>query len=159
MEEKHGLHFSAIIAAPIVEVWQAWTTLQGVKSFFAPDCLIDLRPGGAYEMYFDLDSKPGDRGGEGCMILAIDEPHMLSFSWNAPPEFPEIRKQRTHVTVLFEEFDDNKTKVILTHDGWGNTDDWKQVQRYFIRAWGEIVLPRLQRRFVEGPINWEDLDQ
>ena len=34
------------VPAPLTEVWRAWTTEEGVESFFAPECNIDLRPGG-----------------------------------------------------------------------------------------------------------------
>lgn len=155
MEIPKSLVFEGEINAPVSEVWQAWTTEDGVKTFFAPDCHIDLRVGGAYEMYFDLEAGAGDRGGEGCILLALDEPNMLSFSWNAPPEFPHARDQRTHVTVYFEPTVENKTLVKLSHDGWGCSEEWQKVQRYFERAWGEVVLPRLQRRFADGPIQWQ----
>ena len=100
MEIPLPLEFEEIIPAPIEAVWQAWTTAEGVRSFFAPQCTIDLRPGGAYEMYFDLEAASGLRGSEGCVVLAIEEPYMLSFTWNAPPELPRIRDHHTHVTTL-----------------------------------------------------------
>ena len=83
------------------KVWTSWTTDEGIKSFFAPECCIDLKPGGKYEMYFDPDAETGSRGGEGCRILALDEPHFLSFTWNAPPSIPSLRNanQHTHVTI------------------------------------------------------------
>jgi uncharacterized protein YndB with AHSA1/START domain len=156
MEIPKPLVFEGEIDAPAPEVWQAWTTEDGVKTFFAPACHIDLRIGGAYEMYFNLESGEGDRGGEGCVLLAIDEPNMLSFTWNAPPEYPHARMHRTHVTVYLESTANKKTLLKLSHDGWGCSEEWFQVQRYFERAWGEVVLPRLQQRFVNGPIQWEE---
>jgi hypothetical protein len=51
----------------------------GAKTFLTTNCIIDLRPGGAYEMYFDLDAQQGYRGGEGCLILAIQSMQMPSF--------------------------------------------------------------------------------
>ena len=99
MEIPLPLEFEEIIPAPIEAVWQAWTTAEGVRRFFAPQCTIDLRPGGAYEMYFDLEAAAGLRGSEGCVVLAIEEPNMLSFTWNAPPELPRIRDHHTHVTL------------------------------------------------------------
>ena len=79
---------------------------------------------------------------------------MFSFTWNAPPEFPEIRAQQTHVVIRFKELDSITTKITLSHDGWGDSDQWVQVRRYFLRAWGKIVLPRLLLRFTDGPIDW-----
>ena len=109
MEIPTPLEFEEIIPAPIDVVWQAWTTVEGVRSFFAPQCTIDLRPGGAYEMYFDLDALAGLRGSEGCVVLAIEEPYMLSFTWNAPPELPRIRDHHTHVTLYLEALEGSRT--------------------------------------------------
>ena len=67
------IEFEVSIPAEMDAVWEAWTTEEGVKSFFAPECRIELHPGGAYEMYFDLDAESGLRGGEGCRILAIEQ--------------------------------------------------------------------------------------
>ena len=39
----------AVVGAPIAEVWKAWTTSEGVKSFFAPDAKVGgrgVRPDG-----------------------------------------------------------------------------------------------------------------
>ncbi|MHC1739597.1 MAG: SRPBCC domain-containing protein [Anaerolineaceae bacterium] len=155
MDEK-ALSFEVIVDAPIESVWDAWTTVEGVTSFFAPECKIELRPGGAYEMYFDLDAQTGLRGGEGCQILAIEELTMLSFTWNAPPEYPKIREQRTHVCVRFVTVEINKTLVALTQDGWGYSPDWQATYHYFESAWGEVVLPRLQERFRRGPHLWNN---
>jgi len=81
-------------------------------------------------MYFDLEAPAGDRGSEGCTILAIEPLKMLSFTWNAPPEFPSIRSQRTHVVVRFISLDTRRTTVSLSHDGWGGNEDWQNA-RFF----------------------------
>lgn len=154
MEIPAPLEFEEIIPAPLEDVWQAWTTEEGARTFFAPACRIDLRPGGAYEMYFDLEAAEGLRGGEGCEVLAFEELAILSFSWNAPPELPRIREHHTHVTVYFEALAGNRTRVTLLHDGWGSGKDWQRDREYFQRAWGQVVLPRLKNRFIIGPVNW-----
>ena len=143
------------VHAPIEQVWRAWTVAKEAETFFAPKCAIDLRPGGKYEMLFDLDAAPGKQGGEGVILLAIQPKVMLSFTWNAPPDLPDIRAQRTHVTVRLETVDSDRTKVILVHDGWGEGGGWDAAYNYFERAWKQIVLPRLKYRFAIGPIDWD----
>lgn len=150
-----SLSFEELIPAPLHEVWKAWTIEDGLTSFFASACKVEIKPGGPYELYFNLEAPEGSRGGEGCVILAVEPETMLSFTWNAPPEHPEIRQQKTHVVVHLEGIDQTHTKVTLTHDGWGDGAEWQQVRNYFIRAWGEIVLPRLKQRFLTGPLDWE----
>ncbi len=150
------IKYQVSITAPLRQVWQAWTTEDGAKSFFASDCRIDLRIGGAYEMYFDTSAPEGERGGEGLTILAIQPERMLSFTWNAPPSLPDVRGQLTHVTIYFESLEENKTQLNLIHDGWGEGGQWDQAFEYFTRAWGEVVLPRLQYRFEHGPVDWDN---
>lgn len=150
------ISFQVTLPAPLSEVWNAWTTEEGAKAFFAPDCRIDLRVGGAYEMYFNPAGPEGERGGEGLTLLAVQPESMLSFTWNAPPSLPEVRGQLTHVTLYFETDGEDNTRLSLVHNGWGEGGQWEQAFDYFTRAWGEVVLPRLEYRFTVGPVDWAD---
>ena len=142
------------VDAPVNDVWEAWTTDDGARTFFGRDARIELRPGGAYEIYFDPDAPEGDRGSEGCKVLAYRKPQFLVFSWNAPPEIPSLRKGRakTRVEVRLEPVADH-TDVSLTHSGWGTGADWDETFGYFERSW-DVVLGRLKGRFDEGPVDW-----
>lgn len=135
---------TATVAAPPDEVWRAWTTLEGVTSFFAPQARVEARPGGAYEMYFDPSAAPGSRGGEGCVVLSLDPPRLLAFDWNAPPNLPAVRKQRTIVNVQLEPAAGG-TQVRLTALGWGHGAEWEQAHAYFERAWGKVLEWLVQR--------------
>jgi uncharacterized protein YndB with AHSA1/START domain len=144
------------VPAGLDEVWQAWTTEAGICSFFAPRAHLDLRPGGAYEPLFDLDAPPGQQGAEGMLVLAIQPQQMLSFTWNAPPELPSVRGHMTHVVIRLFPLGDRSTKVTLQHDGWGSGGEWDKAYDYFVRAWLQIVLPRLKYRFTVGPLDWDN---
>ena len=146
-----------IVDASRDEVWDAWTTEKGIKSFLAPAYSIELRVDGPYEIYFDSEVEPRQRGIEGVRILALEPKRMLSITWNAPPHLSEVRKQWTHVTVRFEEIQKGQTKVTLTHDGWGEGKEWDDAFTYFARACVEVVLPRLKHRFSVGPLDWNNL--
>lgn len=145
-----------VVDASINDVWAAWTTEAGVISFFAPACHIDLRIDGAYEMYFNPSAPEGQRGGEGMRLLAIEAPHRLAFTWNAPTHLAEMRDQRTFVELKFTTVSATQTKVQLTHMGFGDGPQWDATHAYFTRAWGAIVLPFLQHRFTHGPIDWQN---
>lgn len=142
------------VDAGVAEVWDAWTTPGGAKTFFAPEARLTLSIGGPYELLFDQEQEPGKQGSEGCRVLSYLPHQMLSFDWNAPPLFPAIREQRTWVVVQLAEVGE-KTEVRLTHLGWREGEEWDQVYRYFDRAWG-VVLGRLAHRFAQGPIDWTD---
>lgn len=120
--------FQLDLKATPEQVWDAWIT---AHTFFAPESKADVRPGGAYEMYFNLDAPPGSRGGEGLVFLALQFPYMLSFTWNAPPELAEVREQRTHVTVRMQALADGTTRVHFCEDGFGQGGQWEERIQYF----------------------------
>jgi uncharacterized protein YndB with AHSA1/START domain len=143
------------VNAPIEKVWKAWTTADGIKTFFAPDCKVDLRVDGAYEIYFSPQAKPGERGGEGMRVLALEPMHRFAFTWSAPPTIPYVRSQRAMVIVEFETIDDGRTRVRFTHLGWGEGASWDEAYEYFDQAWNKVVLPRFRYAMEIGAVNWK----
>jgi uncharacterized protein YndB with AHSA1/START domain len=150
---ERAIRREVIVAAPVAEAWRAWTTAEGAASFFAPEAKIELAVGGAYELYFVPSAPAGSRGSEGVKVLSYLPMRMLSFDWNAPPQFAEERKARTWVVVQFEPLGEDRTRVTLTHLGWRDGGRWPEVYAYFDRAW-TTVMARLERRFAAGPIDW-----
>jgi uncharacterized protein YndB with AHSA1/START domain len=150
---ERSIDKDVVIAASIEEAWDAWTTREGIRSFFAPDAQIDPRVGGAFAIYINPLAPDGEKGADDMRFLALQPRQMISFDWNAPPSIPEIRKQRTFVVVRFEPLADKSTRVSLHHTGWGKGGDWDKAYAYFDRAWG-TVLANLQKRFETGPIDW-----
>jgi uncharacterized protein YndB with AHSA1/START domain len=149
------LEKQATVEATIPRMWDAWTTEEGIKSFFSPACNVELKVDGPFEILFDPGAEPGSRGAEGCRILAFQPEKMLAFTWNAPPHLAEVRKQWTHVVVRFKEAGLGSTSVTIRHDGWGEGGEWDQAFEYFDRAW-EVVLRWLGYRFERGPIDWDN---
>ncbi|NOT01358.1 MAG: SRPBCC domain-containing protein [Phycisphaerales bacterium] len=144
------------MAAGRADVWHAWTTNEGVRTFFAPDSNIDLRLEGPYEIFFNPDPKAAVRGAQDCKVLSFLTNEMVSFTWSAPPVFPELRKQRSFVVVQLSDAGPNRTHVRLVHAGFGSSEEWNKVADYFEKAW-PTVLEKLQRRFESGPIDWSAL--
>jgi len=143
------------VNAPIAKVWDAWTTPEGIKTFYAPDCKVDLRVDGAYEIYFFPEAKPGERGGEGIRILALEPMRRFAFTWGAPPTIPYVRGQRTMVILEFEKKDARHTLVHFTHLGWGEGASWDEAYEYFDHAWNEVVLPRFRYAMEVGAVDWK----
>ena len=142
-----------IVPAAPEQVWTAWTTTEGIKTFFSSDAKVELTIGGPFEIYFLLDAPRGSRGSEGCRVLSYLPPKMLSFTWSAPPEFGKLRKRHTIVVLRFEEAGSGKAKVLLSQHGWGKGEDWEKLYDYFDKAWSS-VLGNLKKRFAAGPIDW-----
>jgi uncharacterized protein YndB with AHSA1/START domain len=137
---------SRIISCSVSCAWWKWTTHEGLLQFFGRDNKIELTPGGAFEIYFLMDNPYGLRGSEGCKILSFLPEQMLSFSWNAPPEYKEVRESSyyTWVVVNFRAFPENRTEITLTHLGWPVDKRWEPVFEYFDDAW-VTILNRLEK--------------
>lgn len=134
-------------------VYKAWTTREGIRSFFAPDAVIEPRVGGLFEIHMNPFAESGMKGADDMRYLALQEDRMVSFTWNAPPSLPEARKQRTYVTVRMQPQGD-ETVVTLFHGGFGEGGEWDKTHAYFSRAWPN-VLKNLKKSFEEKPFDWE----
>jgi len=146
---------SATVDATPAEAWRAWTTTEGMTEWWVEEADIELKIGGKFELYMlpDQPEYAGNRGTEGCTILAYAPERMLAATWNAPPSFPEQRAQHTRITVLFEPVEDGtKTEVTLIHSGWpadgmaDRTSKWPRVYQYFEAAW-TFVFDRMSMHF------------
>lgn len=138
-----------VIDAPVAEVWKAWTTPEGIESFFAPKAAkVVPEPGGAFELWFGLDHPEGQRGSEGCMFHSVVPMRQLVFEWNAPPTIPTIRKLRTLVYLDFSEVEGNRTSLTLRNFGYGQGEAWMKTKAYFERAW-PAVMANLEKRFAK----------
>jgi uncharacterized protein YndB with AHSA1/START domain len=120
------------------EVWDLWTTEQGL-SFFAPASQIDLRPGGTYEVYFAMDAPVGQRGSEGTTILGFQTNRMLTITWALPPYMPDVRPHLTPLTIEIIPVSDTASRVTLTHSGWGEGGEWDEAYAYFQQNWPAVL--------------------
>lgn len=152
---ERSIDKEVVIAATVDQAWDAWTTRDGITSFFAPDAKIDPQVGGAFQIYMDPLAEPGMKGADSMRYLALQPKRMLSFDWNAPPQLPEARKQNTFVVIRIEPVGERQTRVTVHHTGWGDGGEWDKAYAYFDRAWGG-VLANLKKRFETGPIDWTE---
>ncbi len=147
------LRKEATVTASLDELWHAWTTSEGIASFFSPESNIELRLGGPYELYMKM-AKPdenGLRGTQGCKVLSFIPREMLAFEWNFPPSVPELRASgvKTQVVIRFRELADGRVKVGFAQLGWQEGADWAKGYEYFDQAW-TYVFTQLEKRFEES---------
>jgi uncharacterized protein YndB with AHSA1/START domain len=150
---ERAIDKEVVVAATLDQVWESWTTREGIVGFFAPDARIEPRVGGAFQIYIDPGAAPGAKGADDMRFLALQPKKMISFDWNAPPSLPEARAQRTFVVVRFAPVDEKTTRVTLHHTGWGEGGEWDKAYAYFDRAWAN-VLGNLKKRYEQGPQDW-----
>ncbi len=150
---ERALDKEVVVNATLEQAWDAWTTREGIVSFFAPDALVQARPGGPFQIYFNPLAEPGLKGADDMRFLAVQPRRMISFDWSAPPSLPQARQQRSVVIVRFAPVDERRTRVSLHHVGWGDGGEWDQAYAYFDKVWGQ-VLGQMQKRFDQGPQDW-----
>jgi uncharacterized protein YndB with AHSA1/START domain len=144
------------INAPLDSVWERVSTEKGIKKFFAPACRFAPKVLSLFEIHFAPGAPEGQRGAENNRILAIQDKQMISFTWDAPPQWPEIRKHRTLVAIRLYKIKDNETLVTLSQTGWGVGPEWNAVYDYFSNAWAGFVLPNLKYSLEVKPVDWRD---
>jgi len=147
------INLDITVKASLDDVWHAWTTTDGVKTFFSSEAKVELRPGGPFEIYFMTEAPFGSRGSEDCKILSYLPKKMLSFEWNAPPDFGDLRFIKTQVILQFEQLEAESIKITLTHIGWGKSEEWDKLYNYFDKAW-TYVLGNFQKRFSDGLLDF-----
>jgi uncharacterized protein YndB with AHSA1/START domain len=153
---ERSIDKEVIVSASLDQAWDAWTSREGITSFFAPDAQIDPRVGGAFHIYFRPGAPLGQKGADDMRYLALQPKRMLSFDWNAPLSLPEARAQRTFVVLRFFPVDAAHTRLTLHHVGWGDGGEWDQAYDNFVRAW-DIVLGHLKQRFETGRLDWSQV--
>lgn len=145
---KRILRKEVVVKASLDEVWHAWTTPEGIASFFSPESNIELRIGGAYELYMGkIKDASGQRGTEGCKVLSYIPKEMLSFEWNFPPKVAKLRESgaKTHVVLRFEDLSEGRVRVKFVQLGWRRGKDWDAGYAYFDKAW-DWVLNQLKEK-------------
>lgn len=138
---------TAVVNAPLAEVWKAWTTPEGIESFFAPKApKVEPRPGGAFELWFAPTAPEGSRGCDDCKVHSVRPMEQLVFEWNSPPTIPVVRSLRTLVYLDFKPLPGDRTEVTLRNFGYGDGEDWAKSKAYFRNAW-PAVMAGLEKRF------------
>lgn len=145
---------SAILDAPVEEVWEAWVTREGMESWLSPAAEIDPRPGGLYRaIYFPAATRPVDRGNDG-KIIAMETEKMLSITWMTPIPIAELKGNSTTLVAYFHAIAPDRTRVDIHNFGYGQSEIWKRAHDYNVKGWDRI-LSALEYRFEHGPMDWE----
>jgi uncharacterized protein YndB with AHSA1/START domain len=129
-----------VFNASVDLIWKKWTTHEGLLTFFGSDNKIQLKSGGPFEIYFLMENEYGLRGSETCKVLSYLPKKMFSFSWNAPPEIPEVRnhEHKAWVVLNFKALSDKQTELTLHHLGFLDGEAWNKTYVYFDKAWDMV---------------------
>ena len=149
-----ALRYRVDVAAPIDAVWSAWTEGESRPGVVRARAATSSSVLSARTRSSSTRTpRPGARGAEENLVLAVQAPEMLSFTWDAPPSFPRPGEQRTSVVVRLERLGADRTRVWFEQTGWGRGGEWDETYSYFSGAW-KYVLSMLHYRYAVGPVDW-----
>jgi uncharacterized protein YndB with AHSA1/START domain len=140
------LRIELSIPAPVHDVWEAFTTKQGLSSWLAPDVSVELKPGGDWLVKF-----PGSTGG-GTIVSFIPDKEIV-INALAPNRFPQVRSARTRAVFTFTA-EGNSTLLRLSQTGWQSGPEWDAAYEY-LAVGNAQILAMLHHRFVAGPTDWQ----
>lgn len=121
------------IEANIDDVWNAFTTTNGLKSWVAPLADIDFRIGGKWRANYNKDGKLGDATTIENTILCYDPKRMLSIKATTFPEgfeFVDAAKE-TWSVFYFTRTSDAKTKITIVGLGYTDSEQSKKMRAFF----------------------------
>jgi uncharacterized protein YndB with AHSA1/START domain len=154
-DDTRVLQHRITVEAPAADVWDAWTTTEGIRSWAVPVGRIDFRLGGIWESSYNLDARIGDPGNIQNRILAYLPDRMLTIqAVAAPPGFPHRELLSEIFTVIeLEALDAARTRVTVSMVGYASGEGFDVLYGHFEKgnAW---TLEKLRQRFVEGPVDW-----
>lgn len=150
-----ALQLSIEVPAPPGEVFRAFATTDGFRSWAAPVARVDFRVGGSIEASYDPSVKLGSADTIRNQIVAYVPDRLLVIrNVQAPRNFvhPELF-QRTVTVIELAPAAAGRTRVTLTNAGYGAGPDFDGLYRHF--EWGDAyTLAGLRRRFERGPVDW-----
>jgi uncharacterized protein YndB with AHSA1/START domain len=137
-----------VVDAPVSEVWSAWTTSEGLRSWLAPHVDIDLRIGGRMRTNYSATGALGDAGTIENRILAFEPERMLAIQVSKSPDgFPFRDSISSMWTVLyFSPVADGKTHLRIVGLGFTDDEQSQKMKAYFTRG-NQFTLEQLQKRF------------
>jgi uncharacterized protein YndB with AHSA1/START domain len=122
------------IDAPVEEVWQAFTTTAGFRSWAAPVAVVDFRLGGVIEAAYDPQGRIGAPGNIKNQIVAYVPQRMLALrNVQAPPKLPfdAATFQKIHTVNFFEPITKNRTRITVSQPGFGEGPVYDGVYKFF----------------------------
>jgi uncharacterized protein YndB with AHSA1/START domain len=133
--------FVAELEAGIDDVWDAFTTNEGLRMWMAPLVEIDLAVGGTIRSSYDPGGTLGDDGTITNTILAYDPKRMLALKATGYPEgFPFAEAARETWSVFyFEELSKDRTAVTIVGLGYTDSADSRKMRDFFEPANAELL--------------------
>ena len=155
LEKTRVMQHSLVVPASIQEIWEAFTTTEGIKTWAVPVASVDFRVGGIWESSYNRNGTIGAPGNIKNRYLSYIPMRMISFqAINAPPTFqhPEVLPEIFSVIEL-EPLGARSVRVTASMVGFKNNEAHDAVYRFFDSG-NASTLRSLYQRFTSGPTDW-----
>lgn len=144
-----AIQLSVIVPASARQVFAAFATSEGFRSWAVPMARVDLRVGGEIEASYDAKAKPGDPDNIRNRIDAyLPDRLLVIHNVQAPKALPGREAfARTSTMIEFTPIDAENTRVTVTNAGYGTGTGFDSAYRHF--EWGNAyTLDELRKHFL-----------
>lgn len=124
------------ISATVEEVWNAFTTPEGVRSWVAPLADVDFKVGGLWRANYNPDGELGDPTTIENTILAYDPLRMISLKTVTFPDgFPFVEAARRTWTIFyFLPVSTSRTRITVVGLGYTDSEQSQKMRAFFEEA-------------------------
>lgn len=125
------------VKAAIKDVWKAYTTNEGWRSWASPHVEIDLKIGGTIQTHYDTNSKIGDPGTNTLHIVNYVPERLLTLKAELSERWPEVMKKdegKLMNVIVFQELRDNNTLILSYGVGYRDLPAYHDLMKFFIPA-------------------------
>jgi len=154
-DKTRVLQHSLVVPASLKEIWDVFTTTEGVKTWAVPVASVDFRVGGIWESSYNRTGTIGAPGNIKNRYLSYIPMRMVSFqAINAPPTFqhPEVLAD-VFTVIELEELGPRSVRVTASVVGFKNNAAHDAVYSFFDSG-NASTLRNLHQRFTNGPVDW-----
>ena len=150
------LRQSLVVPATRQQVWDAFTTTEGIRAWMVPVAHADYRVGGAFETSYRPDAKLGDPTNIKNRYLAYLPLRMLAIqAVQSPPSFPHRELLADLATVIeLDAVDATHVRVTVSMVGYKPGAGYDAIYGFF-QAGNAYTLRKLHERFTRGPVDWQ----
>lgn len=146
--EGYSLRHDVVIDAPVADVWDAFTTKDGLESWMAPKVEIDLRVGGTLRSVMKADAEIGGDATIESTILSLEPLRMISLRpMKAPGNFPfPNAMKKSWSVVYFDALGERRTKLTMIGLGYTDEPESMEMRDYFDKG-NVMILDKLRAKF------------
>ena len=145
----HSIEYTVTLDALPSEVFELWSTADGLERFLAPGARVDGTVGGLYQITFDPVGDPdgAQHGTKGARLLHLVPGKELAAEWTFPPLGEKLNTAPfpTWIEVRLEPAPGRpgRTRLHFAHYGFPDDPDWEKAWRFFDEGNWPLVLNRL----------------